>query len=324
MKRVILTGAAGFVGANLAHRLLREGHEVHLLVRPGGDRWRLGGIGSHVVFHEASLGDRRKLSEIVSAAKPEWIFHLAAHGAYSWQTDAARMVETNVTGTINLLEVCLERGFEAFINTGSSSEYGFKDHPPSERDWLEPNSCYAVTKAAGTQYCRYAARRGNAHVVTLRLYSVYGPYEAPGRLIPALVLNGFKGALPPLAAPEVARDYVYVDDVCDAYLLAASRRETERGAVYNVGTGTQTTLREAVEIARKELRVRAEPEWGAMRNRSWDTSSWVADNRLIHTQLGWRPLFDFAAGFHKTAEWFSGHPDLLGFYGRSAGEVRRR
>ncbi|OGS11155.1 MAG: hypothetical protein A2234_02475 [Elusimicrobia bacterium RIFOXYA2_FULL_58_8] len=323
MKKVILTGGTGFVGANLARRMLAEGHQVHMLVRPGCMAWRLDSIKEKLAFHESDLDDRARLSGIVKEVGPDWIFHLAAHGAYSWQTDADAMVRTNVSGTINLLEACLERGFEAFVNTGSSSEYGFKDHAPGESECPEPNSCYAVTKAAGTDYCRYAARSGNAHVVTLRLYSVYGPYEAPGRLVPALVLNGLKGTLPPLVAPEVAHDYVYIEDVCDAYLLAASRGDTQRGAVYNVGTGTQVTMRETVDIVRNAMRVKTEPQWGAMQNRVWDTTSWGCDNRLIRRELGWYPRFDFAGGFRKTAEWFSSHQELLDFYERKAGEARQ-
>lgn len=323
MKRVILTGATGFIGVNLADRLLREGHQVHLLVRPGYAQWRLGGIKSHVSVHESALEDSQKLPGIIAAVKPEWIFHLAAYGAYSWQTDTALMVQTNIMGTIKLLEACLKGGFEAFINTGSSSEYGSRNRAPAEREWLDPNSCYAVTKAAGTHFCRYAAQSAKAHVTTLRLYSVYGPYEEPGRFIPALILNGLGGKLPPLAAPDSAHDYVYVEDVCDAYLLAASRRDIGRGAVYNVGTGVQTTLRSAVETARCAMRVKDEPKWGSMRSRLWDSAVWVCDSRLIQRELGWKPRFSFAQGFQKTVEWFSARPELLEFYRRKSVPVNQ-
>src|SRR6185436_2537188 len=111
----------------------------------------------------------------------------------------------------------LRVGFEAFVNAGSSSEYGFKDHAPAETEWLEPNSDYAVTKAAATLYCRQVAVSGRLPLCTLRLYSIYGPYEEPTRLIPTLILHGTEGALPALAAPDTARDYVHVDDASEAY-----------------------------------------------------------------------------------------------------------
>jgi dolichol-phosphate mannosyltransferase len=225
------------------------------------------------------------------------------------------MVETNITGTINLVEACLKTGFESFVNTGSSSEYGFKDHAPAEDEALEPNGHYAVTKASATLFCRYTARARKAHITTLRLYSVYGPYEEPTRLVPRLITRGLRGELPPLVSPEVARDYIYVDDVTESYLLAATRRAGEDyGPIYNVGTGVQTSLREVVETARRVLSIRAAPQWATMLARQWDTNVWVADNRKIKDALGWQPRYDFEQGFRQTVEWLRAHPALQSFY----------
>ena len=311
MKRAVVTGATGFVGANLARRLLAEGHEVHLLARPGHAPWRIEAIKADVRLHVLNLGEAGALARVVADIRPEWVFHLAAHGAYSWQTDLARMIQTNVIETVNLVEACLRAGFEAFVNTGSSSEYGYKDHAPPETEWLEPNSHYAVSKASATLFCRYTAQSARAHIPTLRLYSVYGPYEDPNRLIPTIIARGLKGELPPLASPDVARDYVYVEDVCDAYLLAAAAPDQEPGAVYNVGTGVQTTIRRVVEVARRAMRIEAEPQWGTMPNRQWDTNVWLADNRKIRAALGWSPKFDFERGFEKTVEWFRQSPEQV-------------
>jgi nucleoside-diphosphate-sugar epimerase len=308
MKRVMLTGGTGFVGANLARRLLRDGHELHLLVRPGYQRWRIEDIGAGVRLHELHLHDAEAVERAVGQIRPEWVFHLAVHGAYSWQTDWEEMVRTNIQGTMGLLSACLKTGFEAFVNTGSSSEYGFKDHAPTESEPLEPNSHYAVTKAAATMFCRHTAQSRRVHVPTLRLYSVFGPYEEPGRLLPALIMHGLKHGLPPLADPEVARDFVYVDDVVEAYLLAASVRTSEWGAVYNVGSGVQTTLREALAIAREAMHVAVEPVWNAMPNRKWDANVWVSDNRKIRSQLGWQPCRTFAEGFRLMLDWFRQGP----------------
>jgi len=313
-RRTLVTGATGFVGANLTRRLLRDGYEVHLLVRPGTDRWRLNEIAGEVRLHEAALEDAGAVSAAVGAARPEWVFHLAAYGAYSSQTDVRRMIATNLTGTVNLLEAALAHGCEAFVNAGTSSEYGFKDHAPSEREWLEPNSDYAVTKAAATLYCRNVARARDRHVVTLRLYSVFGPYEEPTRLIPTLIVRGLRGELPPLVRPDGAHDYVYTEDACEAFVLAAGVSGQERGAVYNVGSGVQTTLAEAVEVARRELGIAAEPQWGSMPGRSWDTPHWVCDNRAACEGLGWRPRLAFADGFRATVEWLRARPALLPLY----------
>jgi len=323
MKRALVTGGTGFVGANLVRRLLRDGHEVHLLVRRGYTQWRIEAIRADVCLHEVDLTDADAVMRVVGAIQPDWVFHLAAHGAYPSQTDLSRMVQTNVIGTINLVEACLKAGFEAFVNTGASSEYGFKDHAPSEREWLEPNSHYAVTKASATLYCRYTGQSQGVHLSTLRLYSVYGPYEEPTRLMPRLILRGLEGKLPPLVSPDVARDYVYVDDVCDAYTLAASRPEQEPGVVYNVGTGVQTTLRDVVDVARRVLGVAVEPAWGSMPERCWDTSVWVADSRRIQQTLGWQPRYTLERGFRCMVDWFRDRPALQRCYDMRLEQTKR-
>jgi UDP-glucose 4-epimerase len=314
VKRVVLTGATGFVGANLARRLLQDGHEVHLLLRPEHNPWRIASVQDDLRLHIVDLRDANPLTRAVRDIRPEWIFHLAAYGAYSSQADVAKMVETNISGTINLVNAGLAVGFGAFVNTGSSSEYGLKDHPPSELEALNPNSHYAVTKASATLFCRFTAQARSVHLPTLRLYSVYGPYEEPSRLIPALITRGLSGALPPLVNPEVARDYVHVDDVSEAYIRAASHPTSEPGAVFNVGTGEQTSLCQAVAIARRLMAIPAEPSWGSMPNRQWDTHVWVADPAKIMRELGWHPRFSFAEGLRETTEWFRQHSELLKFY----------
>lgn len=314
MKRVIVTGATGFVGANLTRRLLQDGHEIHLLVRPGYSSWRIEAIRADVHMHVVNFNDPEALSRVVSIIRPEWIFHFAVSGAYASQTDLRRMVQTNIVGTVNLVEACLKTGFEAFVNTGSSSEYGFKDRAASETEWLEPNSYYAVSKASATLFCRYTAQSRKVHIPTLRLYSVYGPYEEPGRLMPTLILHGLRGKLPPLVSPETAHDYIYVEDVNEAYFLAATQPDQELGAVYNVGSGVQTSLREVIEVARKALTITTEPKWNSMPNRLWDTSIWVADNRKLQGKLGWQPRHSFEQGFRKMADWFISNPALLDLY----------
>jgi dolichol-phosphate mannosyltransferase len=304
VKRALVTGATGFVGANLARRLVRDGHEVHLLVRPQHAAWRIEALRRDAALHVLALEDGDAVARAVGEVRPEWIFHLAAHGAYSWQTDLEEMTSVNIRGAMNLVTAALRTGFEAFVNTGSSSEYGFKDHAPAESEALEPNSHYAVTKAAATLFARYTAQSRGVHLPSLRLYSVYGPYEDPRRLVPTLIQQGLSGKLPPLVDPDVSRDFVHVDDVVEAYLLAAQTPTGELGAVYNVGTGVATTIREAVDVARRALDIPAQPEWSTMPNRSWDSSVWISDARKIRAQLGWQPRHDFASGFARTVEWF--------------------
>jgi dolichol-phosphate mannosyltransferase len=316
-KTAIVTGGTGFVGANLVRRLLADGHEVHLLVRPKYNPWRIETIRQSIHIHVLDIAESESVKLEIGRIRPDWVFHLATHGAYSWQSDLQEIVRTNIMGTFNLVEACLITGFEAFINSGTSSEYGYKDHGPSETEWLEPNSYYAVTKASASMFCRYRAQETRANIITLRLYSVYGPYEEPNRLVPALITFGLDGGYPKLASPEVARDYVFIEDVVDAYLVAASSPGVEPGAVYNVGTGVQTTLREIVDIARRVMGIGSEPVLGSMENRGWDTSTWVADSSRIQRDLGWVPKHSMEEGLRRTVDWFLSSREVSDFYRRN-------
>ncbi len=315
--RALVTGAGGFVGANLVRRLVDQGHEVTGVVRPGGSRWRLTDHEGRARLLEVDLCDEGALRRLVHDVRPLWVFHLAAHGAYSWQTDPRRIAETNLMATARLIDACQEVGVTAFVHAGSSSEYGYKDHAPSEEEPLEPNSRYGVAKAAATMFCRYAAREG-LPTITLRLYSVFGPYEDPRRLMPALVVNGLRKELPPLVSPGVARDFVWVEDAVEAFLVAAEAAAARAGAVYNVGSGVQTSVRDAVETARRVFAIAAAPRWGSMPSRAWDTTCWVADISRIRSELGWQPRVNLAEGLERMGAWLQQNRPLWDLYGLHA------
>jgi len=301
--RSLVTGAAGFIGAALARRLVARGDCVTAVAGPGSDLWRLEGLRGAAEVREVDLRDADAVADALRTAHPDEVFHLAAHGAYSWQRSLPRMIETNVTGFAHVAEAALEAGARAIVSAGSSSEYGLKDHAPPEHELPEPNSAYAVTKASATLLGGWLARSRDAAITTLRLYSAYGPWEEPRRLMPALVAAGLDRRLPPLADPAIARDFVYVEDVCDAFLLAAGRARPGEAAVYNVGSGRQTTLRELVDVARAVFAIDEEPAWAAFPARDWDTDVWVADARRAADELGWRAATPLEAGLATFAAW---------------------
>jgi UDP-glucose 4-epimerase len=317
LKRVLITGGSGFVGANLTRRLLRDGHETHLILRSGHQVWRLQEIDGRFRSHTLDLEDKDALARCVRDVRPDWVFHLAAYGAYSSQKSMDRMVATNLLGTVALLDACAEIGVEAFVHTGSSSEYGYKDHAACEAEVIHPNSRYAITKAAATHYCRFIAEQQGVNAVTVRLYSIYGPYEEPTRLIPALIIHGLRGALPPLAAPHTARDFVYISDAVEALLVAASGRS---GAIYNVCTGVQTALVTVVDTARRLMHIPAEPRWTSMPARSWDTDRWLGSPELMSRDMGWRAQTDLAQGLQATIDWML-QPEWRAFYEEHSPDV---
>ncbi len=306
--RALVTGGTGFVGANLVRRLLHDGCECHLLVRPEARRWRLASVAEDIHWHVGDLSSRTDVESSVETVAPEVIFHLAAYGAYSFETDFVKMVETNMIGTENLLASAIRAGVSVVINTGSSSEYGDYDHAPNEDEALHPNSHYAVTKAGGAWLARLAARSGRLIAPTLRLYSVYGPYEDPRRLLPRLVQYALTGSFPPLASASVVRDFVYVDDAVEAYVRAATTALAgslaDPGLVVNIGSGTSTTLAELVEAARRVFGVKALARFGEHPGREWDTIVWVSNPGRAADAIGWRTTTSLDAGLARLGEWF--------------------
>jgi nucleoside-diphosphate-sugar epimerase len=299
---VLVTGASGFIGCCAVRRLLADGAEVHLLLRPDADTWRLTDILDGVRVHRVDLADAGAVEAAVRKSAPGAVVHLAAYGAYEWQAESRRILETNVAGSLNLLEASLAAGVGVFVNAGSSSEYGYKKEPMRETDRLEPNSVYAVAKAAQTYLASLMAGRGDMSTTTCRLFSVYGPWEEPTRLLPTVIRRARAGLPLEMTAPDTARDFVYVDDVLDA-LLGFDRLRTTNGEVLNLGSGIQSTLRDVVDAVMAVVSSRSEVRWGAMAARRWDTNQWQADISKARTVLGWAPRRSLHEGIASMAEW---------------------
>lgn len=173
----------------------------------------------------------------------------------------------------------------------------------SETALLEaPYSCYAFTKASATLYSQYLAKKENLPIVTLRLFSVYGNYEEPKRFIPTLITNTLQGRLTPLVSPDTARDFIYVDDVIDAYLLV-SKMPIESGEIFNIGSGEQKTIKDVVETVMQVTQSKIPVKWNSFPSREWDTNNWQADISKIKEKIGWSPKQSLAEGITKTINW---------------------
>jgi UDP-glucose 4-epimerase len=315
--KALVTGAGGFIGANLVRHLLDLGHEPVAILRPGGSSWRLEDVAAQARTEFVDLRGSEAVSRLVVEVRPDVIFNLAAYGAYSWQTDLDAMLAVNVRATEALLEGAKQVGAR-LIQAGSSSEYGFSDRATTELDRVQPNSHYAITKVAATHLCRLAATRYEQPAITLRLYSVYGPWEEPGRLMPTLVERALAGTYPLLVAPETARDFVWIDDVCDAFLLAGTTDLADPGAVLNVASGAQTTLHALVDIVRALFEIESDPVWGSMPARRWDTSVWVGDPSTATDLIGWAAATPLEQGLRTLASWMQADPARRMRYSDSA------
>lgn len=307
--RTLVTGATGFVGACLTRRLLELGHEIHILVRQTSDRWRISGIASHIVQHDVDLRDAHAVEQAVASIRPDRIFHLATYGGFSFQKNVDAIYAANFQGTVNLVHACEKVGFDSFIHTGSSSEYGMKAEPMKEHDLLEPLGDYAVSKAAATLFCRSEALQKGLPIATLRIFSPYGPWDDPQRLIPYVIASALNKINPELSSPGSVRDYIFIEDVLDAY-LAVMEAGIIPGEVCNVGSGRQTGIGDVVDRIVGILDNGVLPKWGMTLPGRPEPAVWVADTNRMKTRFNWEAATSLDDGLLQTIAWMRENPDF--------------
>ena len=304
---ILVLGASGFVGANLTRRLLEHRSDV-VATTSRTPAWRLEDLPARNVREFdalVALNVDRMLDEV----QPRTVFNCIAYGAYSFETDGELILRTNLMSTHALLDRLAKRNIAAYIHAGSSSEYGENAAGPDEHEFLAVNSEYAVSKAACAHLIHYYGKQHGLPGANLRLYSVYGPLEDPSRLMPQIVQHGVLGELPPLVNPAISRDFIYSDDVVDAFVAAASElREDDYGDSFNVGTGRQTTIGELAEVAR-ELYGIEQPAAFTMPQRRWDVNDWYANSERAQKVLGWEAHTPLEQGLERMTAWYRDLPN---------------
>lgn len=297
---VLVTGGAGFLGARLVRRLIAAPRAVHLLVRPTSNLHRISDIVDRVHIHSCDLGDAESVQAAVDTIRPRTVFHIAATGAYV-SGGEAQLFRDNILATFNLLQATAGLRGCRFVHTASSLEPGPLPVPIKETDPFAPRVPYGATKAASTLLARLAARHGQS-VVVLRPFAIYGPGEPDKRLIPTAIRAALSGTPLRLTAPGYTRDLVYVDDVVDAYLAAATADKID-GELINVATGRATANEETVRLIEELVGRPIVLDPAAYPARPTDTSMWCADVSKAQRLLGWRAAHDLRAGLAKTVTW---------------------
>lgn len=300
---ILVTGATGFVGTCLVRVLLNLGCDVGIVIKPTSDVWRVADILDNVRVFKTDVTNAEGLRTVFQSFQPCYVFHLAAYGAYGFQTNASEIVKTNVEGATNVLECVREFDCKRLVIIGSSSEYGVVDGLMNESDLPNPTNIYGATKVATSVLGQTYFRVYNCPVVILRPFSVYGPYEEPTRFIASVILAGLRGKSLELTKGEQKRDFIFMDDVILACLEAATNPRA-LGEVFNIGSGKEYTLRDVGEEIMKLMEYPVELQWSALPYREGEMWRWQANISKARKMLGWHPLFDIKAGLSCTIEWF--------------------
>ncbi len=303
-KTILITGGSGFVGAGIVRKLVREKWDVHVILRKGSSLQRISDIADKIKIHYDLLHKSRELSALMKKKSPFAIYHLATHGAYPNQHDAQTMIDINVKGTMNLLQSLVGIDYKHLIVAGSSSEYGGKDNPMKETDYLEPNNFYAATKAAQTLLCQAFAKKYKKSVAILRLFSVYGPAEEKGRFVRSVIESVLSNKKILLASGKEARDFIFIEDVVRAFLHTTKQKKRFDGEIFNIGTGIETTTHQLashiVSLVGRNIPIQR----NAYQGRSWDVYHWRADMTKTNRILRWKPSYSLDQGLAETIQWY--------------------
>jgi nucleoside-diphosphate-sugar epimerase len=311
VNKVLVTGATGFIGANLVRRLLQEAYGVHIFTRASSNKWRLADVLSKLNEHTVDLLDEKNLKGVIKEIEPEIIFHLAAAGIYGGvHLPEKNLIETNFLGTVNLVNACNDLDYKCFVNTGSSSEYGPKKHPMKETDVCEPINMYGITKCAATLYGGFVAKTKDKPIIGFRPFSPFGPYDDKTRLITYVIINALRNNDLNLANPNAVRDYIYVEDILDLYLQSIEVAAELKGEVFNIGSGSQKTVSYVVNEIIELTNSKSEIKWNSFPGREFDTEKWEADIEKVSRYFDWRPKYHVDDGIKQTISWFKSNLSL--------------
>ncbi len=294
-RRVLVTGAAGFIGTHLVSRLLDVGAHVHAVARGDSSARQVTGVS----WRTGDLAEIAVVREMLQTVRPELIYHLASHVAGSRALDLVLPTfRSNLMSTVNLLTGALEVGGARVILSGSLEE------PESVGIDAVPCSPYAAAKGAASAYGRMFAALYELPVTILRLFMVYGPGQRDvTKLVPYVTRSLLRGEAPRLSSGVREVDWVFVEDAVEAFLLAGDRSGLE-GKTIDVGSGRLTTVREVVEQLVDIVKPPVSPAFGVLPERSLERVV-KADAARSASLLGWRTQTSLREGLERTVEWYA-------------------
>lgn len=308
MARILITGGAGFVGSNLARACLREGHQVHLVVRPGSSEERLEDFCEEVFVHHFDLHSETELRRCMADVVPATVLHLAAsprRPPYPHLADARESLRGELDYLISLLAAAAEARCppDRLIRTGSLAEYG-SAKPPYQEDMRElPVSVYGASVVAATHYVTALQSRLPFPVATARLALVYGPSQSTDYLLPSLIARCLAGETSILRRPSDRRDLIFVDDAVAA-LQRMAAAPLAPAAVINICSGVSPTMREVAELVLEHTG--ADP--ALIKYGTGDPPTGATDlcgsPELAQRLFGWRARTMLADGIQQTVRWY--------------------
>lgn len=301
MKKILVTGCAGFIGSNLCFKLLSSGYEV-----TGIDNLSAGtfeNIPGGIEFHRLDIRSKEICSLFDGI---DTVFHLAAKNCLiDCMQNPIETSDINVTGTLNVLEAARLANVNKFVYADTSAEYEGIYEFPSKVDFVHPIGVYANAKRGGALFCESYKKLYRINLTVVRYFNVYGPAQDFRRVLPpvmsAFIIKLLKGEQPVIyGTGEKRRDFIYVDDVNEFHLLCIEDERTN-GRIFNVGSGVNNSVNEIFNLIENILKTNIKPHYEAdMPGEAQITLADISDG----LQLGWKPRVDINTGLKMSIEYF--------------------
>lgn len=309
-KKVFITGGGGFVGSHLVEALVKAGSKVRALVHYNSrnDWGMLEDLDKKILKEvEVITGDIRDGDALRWMVKDqEVIFHLAALIGipYSY-VNPKDVIETNITGSLNLLLAALDANIEKFVHTSTSEVYGTAKYVPMDENHpINPQSPYAASKVSADQIALSFYRSFSLPVGIIRPFNIYGPRQSARAVIPNMLIQGLQGKRIKLGSLFPTRDLTYVEDAVKGFILFAQSDKTT-GEVVNLGTGKEVSISELVGIIGRELGkpLKTESESKRIRPEKSEVERLVADVSKAKKLFNWELKISLEKGIEKTIRW---------------------
>lgn len=302
---IAIIGGAGFVGSAVASALVRRGSAVTVLTRLDSSLHRIAQRGNRLLVHRYDHSQPGALTRILLELAPRVVIDTAIHrvpGHAAEPRYAADFFAANTAIAFEVAEALRVVKPDVFIQSTTQYEYRWTGGPIPEEGALDPASFFGITKTAASLIYRQAARDWGFPLVTLRLFTVYGPGEPAHRLIPSATKAGINGHPLPLTAETIEHDWVFIDDVVDAYLAVLDRRLTE--GTFNIATGLGTNNQRIVQLVEQALGKTITVAPGAFTRRPVDHERWYAAIARAREKLGWSPRIGVEVGVRRTVAYW--------------------
>ncbi len=319
LKKVLVTGAAGFIGSHLVERLVRDGNQVRAFVRYNGrdDRGHLDSIDASILSEiEVCRGDLKDPEAVRRAViDREWVLHLGASIAipYSYQ-NPTDVMQVNVLGTQHVLEAARQaEHLERVVLTSTSEVYGTaRTVPIDESHPIQPQSPYAASKVAADAIGLSYYRSFDLPVSILRPFNTFGPRQSARAIIPTIISQALADSVIRLGSLDPRRDLTYVADTVSGFLAIAGCPEAV-GQVVNIGRGHDLTIGALAELIASRLgrQIQIEQDPQRIRPSKSEVGRLLADTTFAQSLWGWEPTYSLEAGLDETIAWVEANSGLF-------------